>query len=391
MSNCALKLKSEQEREQEREQELEQEREQEREHIMYCLKKMEENPDLYDYFSNYFKIHKFDLNHKYKNYKNSTIVESILKSGTNEKTIVAPLKFLFDHGASVNLKLSGIMETYLSITLSLGNLPHRYDIIKLLLDCGIRVNGYGQYGPLNTILLLNDPKDLIDIEKIIDLLLEYGCDINSLNSQLLTPLDITAYAGFASSKKFMKIFLDRKASVTNVTKYGSILHLVFKTKQDLELTIEKVQMLVNAGCNVNITDCNGDTPLHLAFKVFKEQAADIIEILINAKADIFMKNNQGESCNNLLHYIKDKKYDIFINMKTNLKECFICFDNKATIACNYDHTVCCDCLFKTCDFVCVICKEKLPYELNVVRKKEICGKTPIGIEMVKENYYTCDI
>ncbi|CAD7673973.1 unnamed protein product [Nyctereutes procyonoides] len=65
--------------------------------------------------------------------------------------------------------------------------------------------------------------------------------------------------------------------------------MVSKTKQNEAL----VRMLLDAGVDVNATDCAGCTPLHYACQM-KNQT--LVPLLLEARADPTIKNKRGESC-----------------------------------------------------------------------------------------------
>lgn len=73
--------------------------------------------------------------------------------------------------------------------------------------------------------------------------------------------------------------------------------MVSKTKQNEAL----VRMLLNAGVEVNATDCYGYTALHYACQM-KNQT--LIPLLLAARADPTIKNKHGESSLDIAQRLK---------------------------------------------------------------------------------------
>lgn len=57
--------------------------------------------------------------------------------------------------------------------------------------------------------------------------------------------------------------------------------------------INNVKKAIKRGCDINITDQDGMTPLHYACHM--EYSEDIVEFLINNGADVNIKNNNGNT------------------------------------------------------------------------------------------------
>ncbi|XP_048194709.1 ankyrin repeat domain-containing protein 22 [Perognathus longimembris pacificus] len=117
--------------------------------------------------------------------------------------------------------------------------------------------------------------------RIVSFLLKRNANVNLKNQKERTCLH------YAVKKRFT--FFDYLLIVLlmPVLLIGYFL-MVSKTKQNEYL----VRMLLNAGVEVNATDCYGCTALHYACKM-KNQT--LIPLLLQAHADPMIKNKQGES------------------------------------------------------------------------------------------------
>ncbi|KAM6306309.1 ankyrin repeat domain-containing protein 22-like [Aegotheles albertisi] len=117
--------------------------------------------------------------------------------------------------------------------------------------------------------------------RIVNYLLKRSADVNLRNKKDRTCLH------YAVRKRFT--FLDYVLIIIlmPVMLIGYLL-MVSKTKQNENL----IRMLLRAGVNVNATDISGNTALHYACEM-KNQA--VIPLLVEAHADISVKNQQGET------------------------------------------------------------------------------------------------
>jgi len=101
--------------------------------------------------------------------------------------------------------------------------------------------------------------------------------------------------GSYSTLKLLFETTDIKSTINERNSYGSTpLHWVTFSKIE---TIDKIELFITHGANVNIQDNKGETVLHKA--VLYGQNTEVISLLIEAGADITFQNNQGESSINL--------------------------------------------------------------------------------------------
>ena len=66
------------------------------------------------------------------------------------------------------------------------------------------------------------------------------------------------------------------------------------TERDMNKTMEMVDYQINTLDNINLKNSEGNTPLHII--VTRPEGLDMIQCLVNAKADIHAMNNIGQSC-----------------------------------------------------------------------------------------------
>ncbi|KAM3913381.1 ankyrin repeat domain-containing protein 22 [Leptodactylus fuscus] len=128
---------------------------------------------------------------------------------------------------------------------------------------------------------------------IVSYLIHMNADLNLTNKKGRTCLH------YAVKKKFT--FLDYLLIVLlmPVMLIGYVI-MVSKTKQNERL----INLLLAAGVNVNATDSEGNTALHYACKM---KSQTIVPILLEAKADPWIANKQGETCVDIAERLKFTK------------------------------------------------------------------------------------
>jgi ankyrin repeat protein len=136
-----------------------------------------------------------------------------------------------------------------------------------------------KHGPLET-AILNECGDYM-----IDLLLEYGADVNLQAYQQRTPLFTAVISGKTTA---VALLLARGANVhARELKHGRIpLHFAAENAGSSGM----VKMLLDAGSDVNCLSDSGMTPLHTAAY---GHAADVIQILLDSGADVRLQTPTG--------------------------------------------------------------------------------------------------
>ncbi|XP_045658267.1 ankyrin repeat domain-containing protein 22 [Ursus americanus] len=134
--------------------------------------------------------------------------------------------------------------------------------------------------------------------RIISFLLKRNADVNLKNRKERNCLH------YAVKKKFT--FFDYLLIILlmPVLLIGYFL-MVSKTKQNEAL----VRTLLNAGVDVNATDCDGCTALHYACQM-KNQT--LIPLLLEARADPTIKNKRGESSLDIARRLKFSQIELML-------------------------------------------------------------------------------
>lgn len=134
--------------------------------------------------------------------------------------------------------------------------------------------------------------------RIVSFLLRRNADVNLKNRKQRTCLHYAVKKRFTFFDYLLIILL------MPVLLIGYFL-MVSKTKQNESL----VRMLLNAGAEVNATDCYGCTVLHYACEM-KNQT--LIPLLLAAHADPMIKNKHGESSLDIAQRLKFSQIELLL-------------------------------------------------------------------------------
>lgn len=225
-----------------------------------------------------------------------------------ERSFSNLVKILIDSKADINSK-NDKGDTPLSIAIRTQNLT----IAKQLLQSGADKNATTSFG--NPLLLdvcgvdsFNTSQKTYDL---LDVLLQAGIDINSKNIYGNNCL----FYSINRKNVPMLNYLLKKGADTNQKDnlgYNSIHKIVLSALFD-RLKNDKLEeifyTMLNAGANIDAIDQLGNTPLQLA--VIKRNGIDnagalqIIQILLDANAQINIKNNDNDTAIDLAKYRED--------------------------------------------------------------------------------------
>ncbi len=156
------------------------------------------------------------------------------------------------------------------------------DDVRRYLQFGADVNYRGAYlcTPLHAYLQSGCEKRL----DVVDALLDAGADINAKEICGLTPVHL--YASYADvDVEFMRGLIERGANVcgeSSVT--GCLYSYLYTHSVDGGARLDVVELLVQAGADVNVRGEARKTPLHVHCAGF-EVDSDIVELLLRAGAD----------------------------------------------------------------------------------------------------------
>lgn len=176
-----------------------------------------------------------------------------------------------------------LLENHANITLPdcNGNIPlhnarRSVECAQLLINAGSPIDIKNRLGNTPLHLACNAGNAYV-----VKLLIHHGADINSVSIEGNTPL---ATACFRDYHECVQLLINHGADMSIKNNEGmSLLHHAMNAPNTMKL-------LLDAGCNVNEKDLNGDTPLHLSCA---NGNFDCVKLLIEYGADPFVLNNEN--------------------------------------------------------------------------------------------------
>lgn len=134
----------------------------------------------------------------------------------------------------------------------------------------------------------------VNSERVANFLIAHTANINFIiNKQGATPFHTILYTQGYVNKKIAELLIAKGADVNATDKDGNtVLHLAvynryWSKQNDVQKTRIIIDFLFSKDADVNAKDNQGNTPLHLA------KSKEIAELLIANGADVNAKNNQG--------------------------------------------------------------------------------------------------
>lgn len=193
------------------------------------------------------------------------------------------LKVLLEHGADVE-----VLDTAQRSPLFRAVLGGHLRLVQKLREVGSKTDVLDASGES-----LVHAAVRIHSAEILKYLLSLGVDVNLANASKETPLRVAIITGMAD---IAACLIGYNAKVTEVDVRGrSLLHLASSKNDCL------VGRLVLKQLNVNIRDCEGATPLHLAAEF---GCLEMIKLLLNKGADVNAQDADGYTA---LHISCSKK------------------------------------------------------------------------------------
>lgn len=177
-------------------------------------------------------------------------------------------------------------------------------LVKLGVDPNFKCTGIDKFYKIYDRPLHVSGKD----PSVVKLLIEAGADVNAKNGRKWTPLvciilDRKNHLYSYHLSKSVKLLIDAGA---NPNEHGSepLLHIAIK--EDVDTSIAST--LINAGADLNVQDdYTKNTALHYA--VLNKNSKTYVQMLIEAGADITLRNRNGQTPMDL---VKTKTLRTFI-------------------------------------------------------------------------------
>lgn len=160
-----------------------------------------------------------------------------------------------------------------------------YDVVKELIDRGADINSFAENEnfPQGTALQAACESGKVEI---VTLLIEQGASPDLGAGEDTCPIMAAAMRG---EQTILELLVNAKAEV-NV--FGGWDNSTVLIKAVINLPVESLQVLLDAGADINLEDPDGDTPLIVAAR---EGDADCVRFLLDHGADIFHANHDNEN------------------------------------------------------------------------------------------------
>lgn len=162
-----------------------------------------------------------------------------------------------------------------------------FEIVKLLIEAGIDVNHKNKYGYSAISYVIGHLSSWKKSERkeLLKLFIKHGANISLLDA---------IKSGYAFVVKH---------ALKQGKEFGKLDDCFDNTKSNLVWNrceiVEISKLLIEAGINVNHQNGDGDTFLHFVVNTYgdieKEDRRKLIELLLHHKADVNIRNNEGET------------------------------------------------------------------------------------------------
>ncbi|MFP4498421.1 MAG: ankyrin repeat domain-containing protein [Vulcanimicrobiota bacterium] len=165
------------------------------------------------------------------------------------------------------------------------------EIINLLLEYGVEIdvkNPETGATPLHNSIAFN-------LKRTVIKLLEKNPDINTRDNKGRTPLHWASYAGLT---EIMELLISKGADLEATEESGKTpLHEASKKGM-----LDAMKLLIDKGANISAEDSDKSRPIHLAVQEGKTRA---VELLINSGADVNAKNKNEQTPLSLAIFFRD--------------------------------------------------------------------------------------
>jgi len=351
-------------------------------YIFECIKLMDICPKIFEYLECYFDIYRPNVITPNDPKLLTCLMTALIVKLNNvisEENTIKMITFLINYGVDINTKLCCHIDSYLNLAVACDNNHYRYKIIECLLNHGAKIFLDGaRNSAIHCLALIQNECYEGETEKILNLLLCKENNIDVVNHEDMTVFHASSMIEYNNSVNIMRLLLSKNVDLEKkICNTVTALHLTIR-RSKLDLAMQKIKLLLDAGININSKDAHGNTLLHLAVIKYKKESYRIIDLLIKERGDelnLFNINNYGYSLfNSLSPQIKAMynfvivKDDENINEKVTCARCCKEIDKKSSIKCELNHLICKHCLFSLAKTSCSICNGNLLFTMKVIKK-----------------------
>ena len=240
------------------------------------------------------------------------------------------IKFFLDNGSNVNFRNNNYHALTMICSLNYTNT----EIIELLLKYGADVNmcGINDWPPLFfSVNLLN--------YNFVKLLIINGANVNYLDNIKNSVLHLSCYNKNGQRNAIVELLIESGTDVNIKNNYDDTA-LMMIIKYPLNNTdFEIIKLLIRKGSNINYRDSEFMTLMMVCImsRIWSEyDKYNIIELLLNSKTDVYIKNKKGETILNIIEktykkyseksYKKYNIYKLIANYKIINNDSFCEFD-----------------------------------------------------------------
>ena len=209
---------------------------------------------------------------------------------------------LLANGSEIDIKSGMYGETPLMIAASCG----RKEIVKILIEFGADITLVSEKDRNRNSLHLAAIKGQ---DEIVELMINNGINIDTLDDQNCSPLHLAAVFGNTSTANVL-IMKGAEVELQGLNRWTPLLFATYHKK------IEVARMLLKQGANLNAVDKYGRTPLHLVIKYWSWSSGEekdndrkeFVQLLIDKGADLTMRDEKGKSVLDLCSFHEIGQY-----------------------------------------------------------------------------------
>ncbi|MDD4220319.1 MAG: ankyrin repeat domain-containing protein [Sphaerochaetaceae bacterium] len=214
-----------------------------------------------------------------------------------------------DAGADVHAKNEDGLSVFWEAMGIAANDPYGYEVLELLLTAGIIIDDeicYDEYyaggiSPLAAAVMLEfEEYEGSHGYPLSTWLVKNGADVDVRGEE---GIPIFLFPIASNSPKFLTLLIQTGARVNARFENGmNALSFILDEAIASEINIELLEMLIDAGINIDAKDMYGKTPLMYAAE---NDSLEVIALLLRAGADVIARDNDGETAFEYAQYNDD--------------------------------------------------------------------------------------